>query len=208
MITLPVFGFDRHRLATDGQGVTTLVGAFGCPLKCKYCLNPHAWDSKTLEKCKNMTPEELYDVIKKDDLYFKATGGGVCFGGGESLLHTAFLTKWKALCGDDWKLITETSLNVPLDLVKMSLSCVDEYIVDIKDMNPDIYKKYTLSDNANVFRNLKYLSEQGITSKVTIRLPLIPGFNNKSDIAKSQKALEQMGFTNFDHFTYIIRQTK
>mgnify|MGYP002509183870 CR=1 FL=1 len=36
---------------TDGQGVTTLVGAYGCPLQCRYCLNPHAWNPTTLERC-------------------------------------------------------------------------------------------------------------------------------------------------------------
>lgn len=207
MITLPVFGIERHRLVTDGQGVTTLVGAYGCPLKCKYCLNPHAWNPKTLEKCKNLTPSELYDIIKKDDLYFKATGGGVCFGGGESLLHTAFLKEWKKLCGNDWKITVETSLNVSPDLLQLSLSCVDEYIVDIKDINPDIYQRYTLSDNAYVLQNLKYLSENGYTSKVTLRLPKIPGFNTKTDIDASREFLEQLHFTKFDIFTYIIRQT-
>jgi len=36
---LPLIGICRHRLATDGQGVTTLVAFHGCPLRCKYCLN-------------------------------------------------------------------------------------------------------------------------------------------------------------------------
>ena len=36
----PVFAVSRHRLGTDGAGVTTLVGFRGCPLSCRYCLNP------------------------------------------------------------------------------------------------------------------------------------------------------------------------
>jgi len=36
-----ISGISRHRLATDGEGVTTLVGFHGCPLCCGYCLNPH-----------------------------------------------------------------------------------------------------------------------------------------------------------------------
>ena len=33
-----VIGISRHRLGTDGKGVTTLVALHGCPLRCKYCL--------------------------------------------------------------------------------------------------------------------------------------------------------------------------
>ncbi|MBF1451819.1 4Fe-4S cluster-binding domain-containing protein, partial [Prevotella pallens] len=39
-VKAPIIGIDRHRLTTDGEGVTTLVAFHGCPLHCKYCLNP------------------------------------------------------------------------------------------------------------------------------------------------------------------------
>ena len=35
----PLIGICRHRLTTDGTGVTTLVAFHGCPLCCRYCLN-------------------------------------------------------------------------------------------------------------------------------------------------------------------------
>ena len=38
-ITAPFIAINRHRLTTDGEGVTTLVGFHGCPLHCEYCLN-------------------------------------------------------------------------------------------------------------------------------------------------------------------------
>ena len=38
----PLFALSRHRLGSDGAGVTTLAAARGCPLRCKYCLNPQA----------------------------------------------------------------------------------------------------------------------------------------------------------------------
>ena len=37
---VPILGVNRHRLLIDGEGVTTLVAFHGCPLHCKYCLNP------------------------------------------------------------------------------------------------------------------------------------------------------------------------
>ena len=109
MEKIPVFAIERHRLTTDGQGVTTLVGAYGCPLHCKYCINPHAWNPETLKKCTYMSAQELYDRVKVDNLYFLATNGGVTFGGGEALLHAAFLREFRKVCGEYWRLTVETS---------------------------------------------------------------------------------------------------
>ena len=78
-------GFRRHCLTTDGEGVTTLAAFWGCPLRCQYCLNPHSLREGT--KCEELTPSQLYDKVKIDNLYFLATNGGVTFGGGEPLLQ-------------------------------------------------------------------------------------------------------------------------
>ncbi|KAA3693420.1 4Fe-4S cluster-binding domain-containing protein [Bacteroides salyersiae] len=80
-------GIHRHRLLTDGEGVTTFVGFSGYPLRCKYCINKSCWEeSGTI----NYTPAELYDEIKKGLIYLVATGGGVTFGGGEPGLQSKF----------------------------------------------------------------------------------------------------------------------
>ena len=68
-------------MTTDGIGVTTLVAAYGCLLRCQYCLNPHSWQQET-NQCE-YTPEKLLNEVKQDNLYFLATGGGITFGGGE-----------------------------------------------------------------------------------------------------------------------------
>ena len=36
----PVSAISRHRIATDGDGVTTLVVFHSCPLRCRWCHNP------------------------------------------------------------------------------------------------------------------------------------------------------------------------
>ena len=68
MKTSVLIGLSRHRIGVDGAGVTTLVAFHGCPLDCKYCLNPQALSSKGVWK--KFTSEELYNAVKKDDLYF------------------------------------------------------------------------------------------------------------------------------------------
>ena len=202
-ITAPFIAINRHRLTTDGEGVTTLVGFHGCPLHCQYCLNAQCLQADGVW-CR-LTPGELYSEVEIDDLYFVATGGGICFGGGEPLLRSDFIKAFAEIMNPEWKLTIETSLNVPLENVKAIASLVQMWYVDIKDMNPDIYKAYGCKENKQVIGNLQWLAANGYADKVIIRLPLIPEYNTDEDRQQSQQQLEEMGFTNFDKFNYIVR---
>lgn len=202
-ITAPFIAINRHRLTTDGEGVTTLVGFHGCPLHCEYCLNAQCLQADGVW-CR-LTPGELYSEVEIDDLYFVATGGGICFGGGEPLLRSDFIKAFAEIMNPEWKLTIETSLNGPLENVKAIASLVQMWYVDIKDMNPDIYKAYGCKENKQVISNLQWLAANGYADKVIIRLPLIPEYNTDEDRQMSQQQLEEMGFTNFDKFNYIVR---
>ena len=205
--TLPVFSISRHRLTTDGTGVTTLVGAYGCPLACKYCLNPHACNPATLDKCISITSKELYDKVKIDNLYFLATKGGITFGGGESLLHADFIRDFRTICGPDWNLTVETSLNVPEAQLLKILDVIDNYIVDIKDLNPAIYQPYTTISIDRTLHNLTLLAEKVSPKHIRIRVPQIPNYNTPEDIRASVSRLKDMGFTDIEVFPYILRPT-
>ena len=202
-ITAPLIAINRHRLTTDGEGVTTLVAFHGCPLRCEFCLNAQCLQADGVW-CR-LTPGELYSEVEIDDLYFVATGGGICFGGGEPLLRSDFIKAFAEIMNPEWKLTIETSLNVPLENVKAIASLVQMWYVDIKDMNPDIYKAYGCKENKQVISNLQWLAANGYADKVIIRLPLIPEYNTDEDRQQSQQQLEEMGFTNFDKFNYIVR---
>lgn len=51
-----------------------------------------------------------------------------------------FLTDFKELCGKGWNLTAETSLQVPREAVEQAAEVVGDFIVDIKESNPDIYR--------------------------------------------------------------------
>ncbi len=199
-----IIGIARHRLATDGEGVTTLVAFHDCPLRCRHCLNPQSLGRADIFS--DYSPEELYAQTRIDELYFLATNGGVTFGGGEPTLRPQFIISFRALCGPAWKLTLETSLNVPKENVEALLPVVDSWIIDIKDMNPEIYHKYTGKDNSPVLDNLRMIAQMNHQDKCLIRLPFIPGFNTDVDREKSRNMLSALGYTNFDLFTYQIRK--
>lgn len=199
----PVVTMSRHRMASDGQGVTTLVCFHGCPLRCKYCLNPFSFAPDT--KTTPMTPAVLYEKTKCDELYFLATGGGVTFGGGEPLLYAPFLKVFRELCGTQWHLCAETSLAVSWEDVQTAAECIDVFYVDCKDTDSDIYRRYTGGENALMLENLRKLIDLVGANRVVVRLPLIPGYNTEENRKNSQTALERMGVTQFDRFTYRIK---
>ncbi len=205
--TSPLIAIARHRLAVDGQGVTTLVAFHGCPLCCCYCLNPQCLKADGVWK--TVRPDELLEMVMADNLYFEATGGGITFGGGEPLLRADFIATFCHLAEADerihtpWRISLETSLNVPHKNVETVLPFVHHFIVDVKDMNPDIYQRYTTQCQGPVLNNLKMLASVQTQTKVTLRLPLIPDFNTPTDICASRQQLEAMGFDDFDEFEYI-----
>lgn len=202
MKTSNLIGISRHRIGVDGTGVTTLVAFHGCPLHCKYCLNPKALSVEGIWK--KFTPFELYNYVRLDDLYFRATCGGVTFGGGEPLISCKEILQFHKICmkeGHIWKINIETSLNVPKAFVEVLEGFVDHWIVDIKDMNPKIYKAYTGADNAQVIENLQHLINN--KTKITVRVPLIPAFNTEADVDNSITILHKMGVRDIDRFTYI-----
>ncbi|MBQ2193270.1 MAG: radical SAM protein, partial [Prevotella sp.] len=193
----------RHRLTVDGAGVTTLVAFHGCPLHCKYCLNSQCLSPDGVWRV--MTAADIMAKLQKDDLYFRATGGGVCFGGGEPLLRSDMLVELSRQMPHEWAVTIETSLNVPLQRVEAVAPFVSQWIIDIKDMNPDIYQSYTGIGNLRVRENLLWLAAHVDKERILIRLPLIPRYNTPTDVADSRRQLEALGFTHFDEFEYITR---
>ena len=194
-------GISRLRMYTDGHGITTLVAFHGCPLHCKYCLNPQclAPSSKVLK----LTAKEVFDILKKDELYFIATKGGVTFGGGEPLLNADFIQDLLEMGANRWHTTVETSLNVSIEHIKKLEPYIDEYIIDIKDMNPVIYRKYTGQCNSRVVENIKWLVDHGKRDNITCRIPLIPKFNSSKNQEKSISHLKKLGIKRFDIFDYV-----
>ena len=200
--TFPLIGIARHRMGIDGSGITTLVAGAGCPLQCKWCIN-----QKLLQEApvRHVTAQQLLELVKKDDLYYRATGGGITFGGGESLLHADFIRAFRQICPSEWRISVETSLCVPETLVAAAADAADMFIIDCKDMNAEIYKRYTGGDPSLMMNNLRYLLERTGPEHILVRVPLIPEYNTETNQEASRKILLEMGVKNLDLFKYVCR---
>lgn len=209
----PIFGISRHRMGIDGKGVTTLVAFMGCPLHCKYCINVQCHDSlyeedHSLRKGVQMlSPLELYYIVKKDNIYFQATGGGVCFGGGEPTMNADFIIEFANLIPKGWKLTLETSLKCSYKTIESLAPYVDEWIVDIKDLNKLIYEKYT-GVSSEIMQRLYYIKEIVSVDKIIVKVPNIPHFNTNEDVKQNIEILRRIGFIHINEITYVELITK
>lgn len=198
----PLLSLSRLRMDTDGEGVTTLIAGAGCPLSCRWCIN-----KRLLREAKPtpVTAAELVEKLRIDDLYFRATGGGVCFGGGESLLHAAFLRSFRAAAPPDWRVTLETSLAVSPAAVRLAAENADFFIVDCKDLDPEVYRRYTGGDESLMEKNLRLLLSLAGPERIRVRVPLIPEYNSPEHQRRSAEKLRAMGLCSLDLFSYVQR---
>lgn len=197
-----VQAINRHKLLTDGEGVTTLVGLIGCPLKCKYCINKNVL---SIDKYFEFTPEELLNKVMIDYCYFISTGGGLVFGGGESLIHSEIILKFIDILPEGISVILETSLNFDTPYFEKILEKADHFIIDIKSLNDEIYKEYTGISSKLMKEHLDKIVELKLQDKCRIRIPIIPNLTTKEIAHQDADKIRKMGFNDIEVFPYVIR---
>lgn len=203
MIKADICIYERHRAGIDGEGIRTLILFNGCPLRCKYCINNYTWDG-TVES-RQYLPEELLDIVSVDSVYFRMTNGGITFGGGEPLLQSQFISDFIDIAPKEWNFVVESSLYVPFHNIELIFEKVDSFIVDIKSLDSDVYKRYTGGDLAIARANLIKLMELIGQERIIVRVPIIPSFADKEIQANTIEELLKIGIKNIDSFQYAVR---
>ena len=198
-----IMAISRLRMGSDGEGIRTLIGFYGCPLQCKYCINRKCHDRNTIRA--NYTPEELIEVLSIDEPYFLMTNGGITFGGGEPLLQADFIHDVCKKMDTRWGRAIETSLYAPWDQIELLIPDIHTWIVDIKDLDRDIYESYTGKNNELVLENLRELVEKVPAENICVRIPYIPGYNTREGISNKMKWIwkEIHPYVKVDLFDYM-----
>ena len=172
--------------AADGPGVRFIVFLHGCNFRCVYCHNPDTW--ATAEAAIHATPEEVLARALRYRSYW-GEEGGLTVSGGEPMLQAEFVAEL-------FELAHAEGVNTCLDTaagpfrrdfepVKRLLAVTDTVLLDLKAMDPDLHRKVTGADNANVFDCARYLAENNIAT--WIRHVNVPGL---TDSPAEIKALE------------------
>ncbi len=202
-----VFDIKRSSV-TDGPGLRTVVFFKGCNLDCFWCHNPEGKDAGVqqaffAEKCQECggcaqtdapcpygarktygtvyTVEELMAIIRADLPYYKATGGGVTFSGGECLLYPSFIASLAVACQQEGiSVAVDTAGDVPFERFEAVLPWTDLFLYDIKALDAALHRRGTGRDNARILDNLERLRQKGCN--LLIRVPVIPDFNEGAEL--------------------------
>lgn len=196
-----IFDIQRYSIH-DGNGIRTIVFLKGCVLRCRWCCNPESqsYEIETMkvqgeEKIigRDVTVEEVMETVEKDRTYYRRTGGGLTLSGGESLCQPEFAA---ALLRAAYEAGISTALEsmgcAEYQVIEGILPYLDQYLLDIKHMDPVKHKEFTGRSNELMLENAMKIAQSGMT-ELSIRVPVIPGFNDTAeeirDIAEYTKRL-------------------
>ena len=127
---------------------------------------------------KRMTPKEVMAEVRKDEVFFRTSGGGVTVSGGEPLAQPHFVAGLFRRCKEmGLHTAVETSGYAGWNAIEQLLQWVDLFLYDLKVMNPEKHKAYTGVDNRIILENLSRLSVARKGRGVVVRIPLVPTVN-------------------------------
>ncbi|KIS44920.1 glycyl-radical enzyme activating protein [Kosakonia radicincitans] len=120
--------------------------------------------------------DEIMVTVLRDRPFYLRSGGGITLSGGEPFMNPQLA---QALLQSSHQqgihTAVETCLHVPWRYIEPSLPYVDLFLADLKHVDEAAFRQWTGGSARRVLDNLKRLAQAG--KKMTIRVPLIPGFN-------------------------------
>lgn len=132
---------------------------------------------------REMSVEELVDECMKDEPFYRNSGGGVTFSGGDPIFQADFLVDViKSLKNKGVHVALDTSGGWPWDRWKELASQVDLVLYDLKFFDDEKHIQFTQISNAVIFENLDHLAKLG--KELVVRLVIIPGVNDKIEDVK------------------------
>ena len=151
--------------------------------KCVMC-------GKCVENCyadarvmlgENYSVDALMEILERDESYYRNSGGGITFSGGEPLIYPAFIRECAERIHErGWTVLIETCGMVSQKNIQMVLDHVDIIYCDFKHYDSKIHKELTGLENGEILNNIRYLNNC-FKGELVLRYPYIPGCNDSLD---------------------------
>lgn len=125
----------------------------------------------------SMSADEIMKEILKDGIFYRRSGGGVTFSGGEPFLQSSILREVISRChAIGLSTAVETSgffsWRDNMDIIQK----LDMVLMDIKHMDSPTHQKITGVSNHRILSNARSISNENIP--MIIRVPVVPGIND------------------------------
>jgi len=145
-------------------------------IQCGRCIEACLQEAIEI-KGKRVTVQEVVEEVRKDIAFFRNTGGGVTFSGGEPTAQPQFLMSLLGSCKEEGiHTAIETCGFVEWKILSKIVEYVDLFLFDVKHIDSIRHRKLTGQSNDLILSNLKRLLQH--SKPVEIRVPLIPKIND------------------------------
>ncbi len=183
----PLVGWYRRRCIGCGACAEACPQGIGIDLNaardrctaCGICADvcPRGARTRLVRLCDS---EEILSQLRRHEIFYRYSGGGVTFSGGEATSQPNFLNALTAGIYDlGLSMALESCGHFAFERVRESLERMDLIFMDLKLMDDARHRLYTGVSNAQTLENIRRLSE--LPAAVVIRIPVIGGVNNDED---------------------------
>ena len=139
------------------------------------CLN-----QAILRSGKDVTADEVIREVMKDKTFYKNSGGGVTFSGGEPLSQPQFLLELlMAAKQAGLHTAVDTSGFGKSETVREIAPYTDLFLFDWKESDEQKHIEFTGVSHRQILENLRILD--GLKAKVFLRCPIVPNLNDRTE---------------------------
>lgn len=160
-------------VARTGQGIsydrTACTGCGNCVPACPAGARELTGSDRSTD--------ELIRLIERDAVFYRASGGGVTFSGGEAFARPDLLRETAdRLHAAGILLAAETCGYFDFDGVRDILDLIGDLFIDIKHTDDRLHRAYTGVSNRRILDNIRRIDDTG--HPFTIRVPLVSGLTD------------------------------
>jgi pyruvate formate lyase activating enzyme len=132
------------------------------------------------------TVDEAFKIAAQDRDFYNSSGGGVTISGGEALLQWEFVRNLLKKCKEaGFHTALDTTAYCAWESMEEVLDYTDLILFDVKHLADEKHVQKTGVSNELILDNLEKASK---LTKIWLRIPLIPGFNDSE--SNMQKTAE------------------
>lgn len=149
-------------------------------VKCGTCLDYCVQNLREIAG-EEYTVDELVRQVKKDEMFYEESGGGVTLSGGEVMTSDMDYVEElvKKLHRQGISVTIDTCGYAPYENFQRLLPYVDTFLYDIKTLDQEKHKKYIGVENGKILMNLEQLSRDG--ARIYIRIPVVKEVNGSQE---------------------------
>ena len=128
------------------------------------------------------TADAILAELELDEPFYRRSGGGITVSGGEPLVQAEFTAELLQRARErHMSTCVETTGCAPWEKLALIAPHTNFFLYDVKHMDSEKHRLGTGAGNELILENLLRLSEEFPEANITVRTPVIPGFNDTEE---------------------------